>query len=58
MYRAGGLSRISQEFGNFIYDLINGVETRKRELGNINPDSNHNDYITSHKKTIIKSLNE
>ena len=57
MYRAGGFSRISQEFGNYIYDLINGVETRKRELGNINPDSNHNDYITSHKKTIIKSLN-
>ena len=35
MYSAGGFSRIYQEFGNFIYDLINGVETRKREMGNI-----------------------
>ena len=57
MYKAGWFSRIYQEFSNFIYDLINGVETRKMVLGNINPDSNHNDYTTSHTKTVIKSLN-
>ena len=56
MYKAGGFSRIFQEFGNHLYDFIHGVETSKRELGNINNDPNLNDYYPSHKKTVVKSL--
>lgn len=54
LYKAGGIQRIYQEIGNFIFDLYNNVETRKR----VNNDSYDEifDYMPSYKKSVSNPL--
>ena len=50
LYKAGGLNRIYKELENYLFDLINNVETRKRV---INDYQTNIDYMPSYKTTSL-----
>ena len=54
LYKAGGLNRIYKELENYLFDLINNVETRKRVINDYSDEIF--DYMPSYKTTVTAPL--
>lgn len=54
LYKAGGLNRIYKELENYLFDLINNVETRKRVINDYSDEIF--DYMPSYKTTVAAPL--
>ena len=54
LYKAGGLNRAKKELENYLFDLINNVETRKRVINDYSDEIF--DYMPSYKTTVTAPL--